>query len=150
MLRGRPCLKRLVGFVAARALSSSVVLCKKNATPNLPVPWPTSSVPAQGETAATAVEQAKRMLEALQQEKKKGLSVISGLEEYRSSRITDAERSEVGNRLWRDFRIDVQNVAEANAELDDHKEDLKSVDTQLVEARKQLTLAMKAQVPQVC
>ena len=150
-----PCLKEFVGFVAAshvRPFSSSSALFKEKqpATPKVPVPPPTSGVPAQGGMAATAVAEAKRGLEALQQEKKTVLSVISELEVYCSSRSTDTERSAAGGRLWRDFRIDVQNSTTANASLEDQKLELKSVNTELVEVRKQQTFAMQAQVPQVC
>ena len=110
------------------------------------------SVPAQGEMAATAVEEVKRRVDALEQEKMKGLSALSGLEEYCSSRITDAELPEVGDRLWSDFRIDVQDVAAAKTKLDEVKENLKSVNTQLETAGKDLAEVRRqaAVTQQVC
>ena len=120
------------------------------------------STPAQGATAPTAVEKAERRVDALQQEKaalQKKISLlenkISLLEKYCSRRITtDSGRAEVAKELWVDFEIDVKDVAEVKAKLENLKKDLTSVNTlyeKTVSSYADLVAMQRAvQVPQVC
>ena len=112
------------------------------------------STPAQGATAPTAVEKAERRVDALQQEKGALQDKIKLLKKYCSRRITDSERAEVAKELWDAFEIDVKDVAEAKAELEDLMKDLTSVNTlyeKTVSSYADLVAVQKAaQVPQVC
>ena len=138
-----PCLKEFVGFVAAshvRPFSSSSALCKEKqpATPKVPVPPPTSGVPAQGGMAATAVAEAKR-----------GMTKIAML-----MGTVDKARRTPGLRLAEEdkeqlrtvFIVDFSNLDAVMTELEWK---FKMVLEDLVEDTKQ-TFAMQSQVPQVC
>ena len=118
--------------------------------------------------APTAVEKAERRVDALQQERGALQNKISLLEKkikllkkYCSRRITDSGRAEVAKELWDAFEIDVEDVAEVKAELenlmknlDDLKKKLTSVNTlyeKTVSSYADLVAMQKAaQVPQVC
>ena len=112
------------------------------------------SPPAQGATAPTAVDTAERRVDALQQEKDALQNKISLLKKYCSRRITDSGRAEVAKELWDAFEINVEDVAEAKAELEDLEKNLTSVYTQLETAWSNyadlVAMQKAAQVPQVC
>ena len=89
-------------------------------------------------------------------EKTKLQTKIELLEEYCYSKTTEQRRTELEEDL-RSKKIYVQTVDFANVKRAELAENLKSVNTQLAEAQKkltlamqQLTLAMQVQAPQVC
>ena len=96
-----------------------------------------------------AAEKTETKIELLQ-------TKIELLEEYCYSKTTEQRRTELEEDL-RSKKIYVQTVDFANVKRAELAENLKSVNTQLAEAQKkltlamqQLTLAMQVQAPQVC
>ena len=118
---------------AAATAESEAKRARRSATPaKVPMPPPTSGVPAQGGMAATAVAEAKRRVTKIK--------MLMG--------TVDKARRTPGLTLTEEDMEQLRTVS--IFDFSDLGAVMRELKWRLVEATKQQTFAMQAQVPQVC